>query len=310
MSGADRGESKTTVAVAFSANLVIAIAKLVGGVITGSVAMLAEGGHSIADTANQVFLWVSLSLGGRPPDEEHPFGYGKERFFWAFLAAMFIFVAGALFSWVEGIRALLSKGGEESFLVAYIVLGAALIAESISLARGLRQTRDEASELGRSVRQHLRRTKDPTTKVVVFEDTAAVLGILFAATGILLHQLTGDHRWDAVGSIAVGFLLAYVAYRLGRDTKDLLIGEAALQSERDQMRAAIARHPEVLEVFEVLTMALGPHSLLVAVRAELRAEMNGADVVTLCEQLEADVRAAVPDVMQFFIDPTPKAGPR
>src|SRR4051794_33730332 len=127
-----KGESFTTVAVAFVANLVIAIAKLVGGLLSGSVAMLAEASHSLADTANQVFLAVSLSLGSRPADEEHPFGYGKERFFWAFLAAAFIFVAGAVFSWGEGIRGFLADGGDESFAIAYAVLAVALVAEGIS----------------------------------------------------------------------------------------------------------------------------------------------------------------------------------
>ena len=291
-------------AFAFAANLLIAIAKLVGGLLSGSVAMLAEAGHSLADTVNQVFLWVSLSLGSKPADEHHPFGYGKERFFWAFLAATFIFVAGAVFSWGEGIRAFFSSGGDESFLIAYGVLGVALVAEGTSLVRGLRQTSEEARALDRTVSEHLRLTKDPTVKVVVLEDSAAVIGVLLAAAGIGLHQLTGDHRWDAAASVAIGFILAYVAYRLGRDNKDLLLGEAALPEERAAIRDAILAHDEVIEVFETLTMAVGPHKLLVTTRAGLRPGLDTAAINDVSGRIDAAVRAAVPDVDQFFLDPT------
>ena len=296
-------------AFAFAANLLIAIAKLVGGLLSGSVAMLAEAGHSLADTVNQVFLWVSLSLGSKPADEHHPFGYGKERFFWAFLAATFIFVAGAVFSWGEGIRAFFTSGGDESFLIAYVVLGVALVAEGASLVRGLRQTSQEASALDRSVSEHLRLSKDPTVKVVVLEDSAAVVGVLLAASGIGLHQLTGDHRWDAVASVAIGFVLAYVAYRLGRDNKDLLLGEAALPEERAAIRDAILSHDEVIDLFETLTMAVGPHKLLVTTRAELRPDLDTAAINDVSGRIDAAVRAAVPDVDQFFLDPTGRERP-
>ena len=300
-----RGETVTTVALAFAANLVIAVAKLVGGLLSGSVAMLAEASHSLADTANQVFLAVSLKLGSRPADEDHPFGYGKERFFWAFLAATFMFVAGAVFSWGEGVRAFFSDGRDESFLIAYVVLAVALLAEGTSLVRALRETAAQADAAGRSVGEHLRVTRDPTVKVVVLEDSAAVVGVLLAAAGIGLHQLTGDHRWDAAASIAIGCLLALVAFRLGRDNKDLLLGEAALGAERAAMREAIGAHDEVLQVIELLSMATGPHSLLVAVRAELRDGLDTTEIQRLCGQIEQSVREAVPDVSQFFFDPTP-----
>ncbi len=197
-------ESQTTVAYAFGANLVIAVAKGVGGVMSGSVALLAEAAHSLADTMNQVFLFVSLHLGDRPADEEHPFGYGKERFFWAFLAAVFIFVAGAAFSFIEGIRALFSEGGEESFLVSYVVLGVALVAEGDVAVRAVKQTADEARRgrpghppappaeqgphhQGRGPRGLGRRGRHRARRRIH-----------------RVHQITGDHRWDAVGSILIG----------------------------------------------------------------------------------------------------------
>ena len=301
-------ENRRTVAVAFGANLLIAAAKLVGGVMSGSVAMLAEAAHSLADTVNQVFLFVSLTLGARPPDEEHPFGYGKERFFWAFLAAVFIFVAGAVFSIIEGLRALFSEGGEESYLISYIVLGVAFCAEGTSLVRALRQVGNEARHAGRGVRDHFRASKNPTLKVVVLEDSAAVIGILLAAGSIGLHQLTGEHRWDAVGSICIGVLLSYVAYRLGKDTKGLLLGEAALPQQRRAIREAVAAHPHVDGVFQVMTMAVGPQNILAAVRASFPDDVTGADIERAAAQIEADARRAVPELGEFFLDPTSESG--
>ncbi len=299
-----RSESRKTVTVAFAANLVIAVAKLGGGLLSGSVAMLAEAAHSVADTVNEVFLFVSLSLGGRPPDEHHPFGYGKERFFWAFLAATFIFVAGAVFSWANGIRALFTENGSESYAISYIVLGVALLAEGTSLTRAVHELRKAAIAEGRSLRQHLSQTKDPTTKLVLFEDAAAVVGVTLAAAGIGLHQVTGDHRWEAAGSITIGFLLAYVAYRVAKDTRGLLLGEAATVEQRQTIRDTICAHNEVSEVIELLTMMLGPHSILVAVRADLRNDLTGYKIEEVCARIELDVREAVPEVGQFFLDPT------
>ncbi len=298
------GERKQVIVAALAANLVIALAKLVGGLVSGSVAMLAEAAHSVGDTVNEIFLYVSLGLGARPADEAHPFGYGKERFFWAFLAAVFIFVAGAVFSLVEGVRAFLSPSEETDYLIAYVVLAVALVADSASLWQAARHVQAEARAAGRTVSEHLRLSKDPTVKVVVFEDTAAVLGVLVAAAAVAMHERTGDGRWDAVGSMVIGLLLAAVAVRLGSDTKDLLLGSAALPSERDAIRSAIEAHPEVERVIELLTMAVGPYDLLVAVRADFRDDISADRVEEAATRIEREVRRAVPDVGQFFLDPT------
>src|SRR5689334_24625282 len=187
--------------------------------------MLSEAAHSVADTMNQVFLLVSLRFAEREPDVEHPFGYGKERFFWSFMAAVMIFVSGAVFSALQGIDRIRSPGGgEESFPVAYAVLGFALVAEGISLARAARQTRREAREGGRSPLRYVRRSRDPTTKTVLFEDTAAVVGVVLALAGVGLSQATGSPVWDGVASLAIALLLAVVAVALGHDTYELLIG--------------------------------------------------------------------------------------
>ena len=300
-------ERKGVVIAALAANVVIAMAKLAGGLLSGSVAMLAEAAHSVGDTVNEVFLYVSLGMGARPADAEHPFGYGKERFFWAFLAAVFIFVAGAVFSIVEGVRALVSPEDETDYLVAYAVLAVALVAESVSLWRAVGHVRAEAHAAGRTMSEHLRLSKDPTVKVVAFEDSAAVVGVLVAGAAIVAHELTGDGRWDALGSIVIGGLLATVAIRLGRDTRDLLIGSAATPEQRAAIRAAVEAHDGVEQVIEVLTMAVGPDDLLVAVRADLRDDLTAGGVEEVASRIECDVRAAVPHVGQFFLDPTRSA---
>src|SRR4051794_39846764 len=194
-------ESRKTVLVALAANIAIAIAKLAAGLISGSAAMLAEGAHSVADTANQLFLLASLSFSKRKPDVEHPFGYGKERFLWSFMAAIFIFVSGAVFSIYEGVSRLLEDSGETSYTAAYVVLALGIVLEGSSLLRAVRQTQRDAEDSEREVRRYVRTSRDPTTKTVLFEDSAAVVGLLLAATGLALAQLTGEHAFDAAASI-------------------------------------------------------------------------------------------------------------
>src|SRR6266536_2890369 len=250
-----------------AANFAIAVAKLGAGLIGHSAAMLAEGAHSVADTMNQVFLLVSLSLGDRKPDEEHPFGYGKERFFWALLAAVFIFVSGALFSVFEGVRTLMggSSGVETAFPISYAVLGFSLLAEGASLYRAVFQVRGEARAAGKRLRVYLRQSSDPTVQTVLFEDSAAVTG-------------------------------AVLAYTLGRDTKGLLIGEAARPEQRRLLRDLIRAHPEVDAVLELLTMHLGPNALLVAVRLDLRDDLTAPEVEELSNRIDRELRQVVPDV--------------
>jgi len=298
-------QTRKTVYVAMAANAVIALAKLLGGVVSGSAAMLAEAAHSLADTTNQVLLLVSLSLGQRPPDEEHPFGYGKERFLWAFLAAVFIFVAGALFSIGEGVRRLLgASGGEGSALVAFAVLAVAFLAEGASLIRAWRQTRREAADAQLPMRRFIPESRNPTAKTVVFEDSVAVLGVIVAAAGLGLEQATGSSAWDAGASIVIGLLLAAVAVALGRDTKGLLLGEAALPEERRALREAIERRPEVDELLELLTMAIGPEALLVAARVDLADGLDSDRIERVSSEIDRDLREAVPAVAQVFVDAT------
>jgi cation diffusion facilitator family transporter len=250
---------------------------------------------------------VSLSLGDREPDEDHPFGYGKERFFWALLAAVFIFVSGALFSLWQGVHGLLSgETAEGGYLLTYGVLVFALVADGTSWWRAAHQVRSEAATAGKPVRVYVQQSNDPTVKTVLFEDSAAVAGVLLALAGVGLHQLTGMAFFDAGASILIGVLLAYIAYRLGRDTKGLLIGEAARPEQREALRRTILAHPEVEAVLELLTMHLGPASLLVAVRLDLRDGLSSQQVEAVSTRIEAELAEVVPEVTQVFLDPTPR----
>jgi cation diffusion facilitator family transporter len=298
-------ESRKTVLVALTANATIAVGKLIAGLLGGSSAMLAEGAHSIADTANQLFLLGSLRFAERTPDEQHPFGYGKERFLWTFMAAIFIFVGGALFSIYEGVSKLLHGPGEPTrFGLTYAVLVFALVLEGISLLRALRQTKTDAERARRPISGYVRTSRDPTTKTVVFEDSAAVAGVVIALVGVGLHQITGSQVPDAVAAILIGLLLGVVATVLWRDTRGLLIGEAALPEEREAIVEALNRHPEVDEVVELLTMAMGPETLLVAVRLDLADGLDSDDVERLAAELEHGIHEAVPAAAHVFIDPT------
>ncbi len=298
-------ESHKTVYVALAANAGIGVAKLAGGLISGSSAMLAETAHSAADTANQLLLLASLNLAERPADEAHPFGYGKERFFWSFLAAVSIFVSGALFSIYEGLHRILGTAEPEgSTSIAFAVLAIGLVLEGTSLIRAARQTEGEAQERSRSFSRHLRVTRDPTTKTVVFEDSAAVIGLLLAAAGLGLTELTGSVFWDGAASVAIGVLLAVVAFFLGRDTKQLLIGEGALPEEREAIERVFEEHAKVESLEELLTMALGPTSLLVAARLDFVPELDSDAVEEVADELERQLRETVPEITEVFLDPT------
>jgi cation diffusion facilitator family transporter len=296
-----------TVLVALTANASIAVAKLIAGLVSGSSALLAETAHSVADTMNQVFLLYSLRMSEREADDEHPFGYGKERFFWSFLAAVGIFVAGAGFSLYEGLDRVFGATQEAGpFGVAYAVLGFSLAAEGASFVRAWRQTRREAREQREPHVDYLRLSRDPTTKTVLFEDSAAVIGVLLAFAGVALHQVTGDQAYDGLASIAIAALLTTIAVALGRDTRDLLIGRAATPSERQAILELLERHPAVDDVLQLLTMAVAPDRLLVAVRIDLADGLSTADVERASSEIERQVRERVPTVWQVFLDATPR----
>jgi cation diffusion facilitator family transporter len=303
---ADSGESRATVGVALIANLVIAVAKVVGGMISGSAALLSEAAHSVADSLNEVFLLAALHRSRRRADAAHPFGYGKERFFWSLLAAVGIFMTGACFSAYEGWHALTSHGGTEtSFGIVYAVLGVAFVADSISLAKAVRQIRRTAREEGRPALAQLRDHRDPTIRTVTAEDASAVVGVLLAAGGVALHQITGSAAAEGAASFAIAALLAYVAYRLGRDTKGLLIGEAADPELTATAYRWLSDQPEIDTVLAVQTMQLGPDEVLLAARVDLADGLDSSEIEAVTSRIKAGVQERLPDVTQIFLDITP-----
>src|SRR4051794_14957947 len=300
------GASRITVLVALAANAFVALVKLAGGLLSGSAALLAEAAHSAADTTNQAFLLVSLSLSRRRPTAEHPFGEGRQRFLWTFVAALGTFLAGAVFAVGYGAMELVRGPSEEgSYGIAWATLAIAGVAETISWIRAVRQARAEARETRTSVIGHVARTRDPNVKMVVFEDTAAIAGIAIAAAGIALSQLTGEPAWDPIASIVIGVLLIGVGLRMAHDAGEMLIGHAARPEERRRIEAVLEAHEDVQEVVELLTVVLGPTALLVAARIDLRDDADGARIERTAGELDRAVREAVPDVTEVFLDPTP-----
>ncbi len=273
---AERGseESTGTVLLAGGVNLAIAIAKLVGGLISGSTAMLAEAAHSFADTLNQIFLMAALKRSKRPADKLHPFGYGMERYFWSLIAAVGIFVLGAGYSIFEGIKAVIEPEELSGLTIPYVVLALSFLFEGTSWLRAVRQLRSEALAQRRGFFEHLKITPDPTAKTVAFEDTAALVGIVLAAVGITLHHYTGMGFWDGAASIAIGLLLVAVAYSLGQQNKRALIGEALPQAAQDAIRHTIVESPGIDSLVEMLTMRMSPEEVLVAARVDLDDELT------------------------------------
>jgi len=300
------GESRRTVIIALAANATIAVAKAGGGLVTGSAGMLAEAAHSIADTTNQAFLLVSIGLSEREPTPSRPFGFGQERFLWTFMAAVGMFLAGAIFAIGFGIYELMKSEGETSgFVVAYVVLALAFCAEGSSWLRALRQTRREAEKAGKPILRHARESRDPNVKMVLFEDTVALIGVVVAALGVGLNEVTGLTFWDPTASVLIGLLLVSVAFWMGRDAKHLLIGSAALPEERETIERVIEEYDEVDETKELLTMVLGPNALLVAARVDLRDDLDADRIERVSTEIEQRLREVVPDVTEVFLDATP-----
>jgi len=295
------------VLAALAANLAVGAAKGAGGLLTGSAALLSEAAHSVADTLNEVFLLLSLRRAERPADRTHPFGYGKERFFWSLLAAVGIFVSGAGFSAYQGIEAIGNRGEEppstRSFLVVYGVLVVALVLESASLGKALKQVRGEARQARRRPLDFIRRSPDPTVKTVASEDSVAVLGVGIALAGTALHQVTGDELWDGVASLLIAALLAYIAVVLGRDTKELLIGEAADPALRLGAYDVLASRPEVTGVNHVRTIHTAPDEVFVAISADFDDQLTMGEGEALIERIEDELRDEFPQISSIYLRP-------
>lgn len=299
--------SKGTAVIALAANLVIAVVKLAGGILTGSSALLSEGAHSVADTLNEGFVLTSVIRSDRPADARHPFGYGKERFFWSLLAAVGIIVLGAGFSLLQAYNSFTKSEATSGhyYLVSYVILGVSFLAEGTSFVRAVHQVRDEARDAGRGVLRHIRISSDPSVKTVASEDFAALLGLLFAFTGILLHQITGSNVWEGAASLLIGLLLIAVAVGLGNDVKGLLIGESADPGLRRQIVDHLEQDYEAVDrVVDLLTMHVGAGQLLLAAKVDLAKSMDSDRIEEMSAEVERRTRERWPQVRHLFLDPT------
>ncbi|WP_329053748.1 cation diffusion facilitator family transporter [Amycolatopsis sp. NBC_01488] len=308
--GNSGGESTLTVVLAGGVNLAIAVLKLIAGLITGSGAMLSEAAHSVADTFTEVLLLTALKRSARPADRVHPFGYGKERYFWALLAAVSIFASGSMFALYEGVSTVLGHGEAQSTSIfSYIVLAIAFCLEGTSWVQAVRQVVKESKAENRSFSAYLRMIDDPTPKTVLFEDSAALIGLLLAFLGILLHQLTGSEIWDGAASIAIGLLLAFVAYLLGRTNRGLLIGRQADPQIVRGIREHLSSATEIEAVVDLQTMLMGTDQVLVCTRVDFDDALGAGDLERACVRLAAELTEKFHDVTEVFIEPVPRTDP-
>jgi cation diffusion facilitator family transporter len=302
--------STVTVLLALGANLGIAILKALAGLLTGSAALLSEAAHSVGDTVTELLLLTALRRSRRPADRRHPFGYGKERFFWSLLAAIGILVLGAAFSFFEGYRTLHGHGEEPSRAwVGYLVLGLSAVLEGISFRQGIRQLRSEAARMGETWRSYLATPRDPTVKSVVLEDAAALIGIVLAFAGLALHEVTGSAVWDGGAALAIGALLVVVAYQLAQTNKGLLIGQQANVKLVRAIRFRLVEQPEVEKVVDILTMIVGSDSILLCARLDFQDSLTAAELERICVRIDGSLREEFSDLGEVFLEPVPRNDP-
>jgi cation diffusion facilitator family transporter len=286
-SGSGESESLRTVLVAFGANILIAIAKSVAAVLTGSASLVAEAAHSWADSGNEVFLVIANRRSQRPPDGAHPLGHGREAYVWSLFAALGLFVAGAVVSVGRGIQELVHPEAASSFLIGYIVLAVSFVLEGTSFLQSVRQAKPEAESMDRDLIEHVLATSDPTLRAVFAEDSAAMIGLVIAAAGLGANQLTGSSVPDAAGSILIGLLLAGVAVFLINRNRRFLVGQEADPRVRSATIRALLDLPEVARVTYLRLEVVGPRMLFVVGDVDLTGDDNESRLAVRLRALEA-----------------------
>ncbi|NIY77330.1 cation diffusion facilitator family transporter [Thalassospira sp. HF15] len=305
--------SKGAIYMAAAANLLIAVAKFGGAAITGSAAMMSEGIHSLVDTGNQGLLLLGLRLSTREPDERHPLGYGKETYFWSFLVAVMIFGLGAGVSIWEGVDKVIHPhaldvhvvatfGGFDirTYHVVFSILAIAIVLEGMAFRTAYRTFR--AQNPGIPLIKAVRSSKDPTVFVILFEDSAALLGLVVACVGIAAAYLLEMPVLDGLASVMIGLILAVTAFLLAVECKGLLIGESASRQSRKMIAEMVAAIPGILKVNEIVTLHHGPQSLMVCVSVDFQDKVTSKQVEAAVSRLESDIRAAIPEVSKVFIE--------
>jgi cation diffusion facilitator family transporter len=300
--------SRRTVIVALLMNAGVTVAKLVAALLTGSSGLLAESVHSLADTANQGLLWASIGSARRPPDDTHPFGYGRDRFFWSLVAAIAIFVGGSAVALGEGVLGVVGGPGEPQvghLPVAFAVLAVSGLLDGISFRVALADVRGRARRAGMGLVDFARTSTDPTVKTVLFEDAADLTGVLIAALGLVGHQLTGDARWDGLAAILIGALLIGASVILARESRSLLLGEGATPEEREVIARVIAADPAIVDVVSVRSTHQAPQTLFVIAGVHVRSDLPASELATVTERLEREIARYVPDLSGLVLDVRP-----
>jgi len=292
---------KTSVYVALASNLAIAATKFCAAAITGSSAMLSEGVHSLVDTVNELLLLYGIRRAARPADVKHPFGHGRELYFWSFIVALLVLVLGAAFACYQGISHILRAEPVRNPLTNYVVLGVSFLFEGFSWWVGLKAFRATQGKQG--FIEAFRNSKDPTTFTVLFEDTAALLGLLIAAVGIAAAQILNAPWLDGLASIGIALVLLVSSLLLARETKDLLIGEPARPHFRDAILQIAADDRDVRHANGALTVQLGPHQIVAALSIEFREELTTNQIERCVERIEAAIKRAHPEVTSLFVKP-------
>jgi cation diffusion facilitator family transporter len=307
MSG--KGESKVAVVAAVVGNLLVAVSKFVAAALTGSSAMIAEGIHSLVDTGNGGLVLLGMRRADRPADRAHPFGHGKELYFWTLIVAISIFGIGSGMSIYEGVLHLLHPTTVENPWPNYLVLAIALVIEGSSFWIAMREFNTARGD--RPAIEFIRASKDPSLFTIVFEDSAAMAGLLVAFLGVLLGQLTGSPYFDGGASVLIGLILAGVAWLLARETKGLLIGEAAEPAVLAAMRDLVTADAAVAGVGDIRTMYVGPKELLVNLDVEFRTGVDAPGMHASIARIESALKAAYPEVGNVYIEAASlQQGPR
>ncbi|RYE69794.1 MAG: cation transporter [Rhizobiaceae bacterium] len=300
-----KAENSKVLIIALAANVGIAVAKFVAAGITGSSAMLTEGVHSLVDSTNQVLLMYGQKRAAKPADAAHPAGYGRELYFWSFVVALLVFALGAGVSVYEGIVHLVEPEPAVAPLIAYGVLAIAFLLEGGSTVAAFKEF--DGARRGKSWWQALTSTKDATTVIVLLENGAAMVGILVAAIGLAMSQMTGDPRFDGIASILIGLLLGFVAIFLAREAKGLLIGEAADLELIAGIRRTIVRSG-VMGIGEIMTIHNSPNQIVAAINVDFDNRLTASDVERMVDQMEKDVQAEFPSVYRLYVRPHEDAG--
>ena len=292
--------STRVVVIAFIMNLFITLSKFVAWFFTGSASMLAESFHSVADTGNQVFLYLGIQKAQKPPDAQHPYGYGNEEYFYSFLVAILIFSVGAIFAVYEGIHKTLHPGHLENGIWNVAVLGFAVLLETYSAFVATKEINKVRGKM--PILRYARQSKDQVLITVLFEDYAALMGLGIAFIGNLGTLLTGNPLYDSIGSIVIGVLLGLIAFFLFTETKSLLIGEGATEKDRHIIREIFESAPEMVDVKEILTLHFGANQILINAHVKLKSGMTIEEVEVAIDRIEARIVAQVPNVFKIFIE--------